>query len=467
MGTRFRRLDVPEYWEQYWSKYPQGYTILEALLNWVAQVDSMVDNINDWNTYLDQFVLTFDTELQEKVTLVIQDWQASGVLDDIISSALNTQATELRADVGERTGLPTWLQTNLYSAVKMHDDYLRSMGVNIKMPPYNAKGNGVDDDAPIIQDAIDAVAASGGGVITIPVGTFILRSSLTLKEGITIIGAGMVYRETGGTILKCKGDINGITTGLIDSDSSDMRSIILANFLLRGDDEILDTNKTKYGLTGSHLRYNVTIYNVAIKHFLDGINLSQAWSLDMYKVISNYNGRHGAQFYNAANRINIIGCEFNQNEVVGFLIPSTGVITSQGIMLLGCLFEKNGSYGAQINHTQNVEIRQCYFEANGGIADYQLFLRGLANFENYTVLLQGNRFYTTETTAQTAVNIADFTYNVEIGGNYFHNFDTAIRVVTGANQNIVLMPNTYLECTTKLLEVGSQGQVTVVGKPLT
>jgi hypothetical protein len=65
---KFNYLNVPDQWNQYFTKYPQGYTILEALLNWVQQVDDMVDNVNDWNTYLDNFVKTFDTDLQEQVT---------------------------------------------------------------------------------------------------------------------------------------------------------------------------------------------------------------------------------------------------------------------------------------------------------------------------------------------------------------------------------------------------------------
>jgi hypothetical protein len=40
----FSPLNVPDQWNQYFTKYPQGYTILEALLNWVQQVDDMVDN---------------------------------------------------------------------------------------------------------------------------------------------------------------------------------------------------------------------------------------------------------------------------------------------------------------------------------------------------------------------------------------------------------------------------------------
>lgn len=91
MGYRFNHLMIPETWQQYWSKYPDGYTILEALINWVSQVDKMVDNVNDWNERLDEFVKTFDSELQETIRNILTEWQNSGFLKVIIGEALQTE----------------------------------------------------------------------------------------------------------------------------------------------------------------------------------------------------------------------------------------------------------------------------------------------------------------------------------------------------------------------------------------
>jgi len=111
--TKFNHLNIPDQWNTYWSKYPQGYTILEALINWVGQVDSMVDNqnqlndnvvsykndinntITDYRNELDAFVLQFDAELQETVSETLTAWQLSGYLEVIISAALQTQIDEV------------------------------------------------------------------------------------------------------------------------------------------------------------------------------------------------------------------------------------------------------------------------------------------------------------------------------------------------------------------------------------
>ena len=91
---KFNKLDVPYQWKEYFTKYPHGYTIFEALCNWTKQVDDMVDNINDWNNYLDEFVNNFKFELREEVTKTLTEWKNDGVLDDIIGLALdNIKAT--------------------------------------------------------------------------------------------------------------------------------------------------------------------------------------------------------------------------------------------------------------------------------------------------------------------------------------------------------------------------------------
>ena len=64
---------------------------------------------------------------------------------------------------------------------------------------FGAIGDGVADDAPAIQQAIDAAARAGGGTVTLSPGTYLLRyrpsqdgdglSALTLRSGVTIEGS--------------------------------------------------------------------------------------------------------------------------------------------------------------------------------------------------------------------------------------------------------------------------------------
>ena len=88
MTKKFKYLLVPETWEQYWTRYPQGYTILEALINWVSQVNEMTDNVNDWNERLDLFLEQFDDKLGEQASNILKEWKDDGTLEYIINESI-------------------------------------------------------------------------------------------------------------------------------------------------------------------------------------------------------------------------------------------------------------------------------------------------------------------------------------------------------------------------------------------
>lgn len=100
--TKFNKLDVPYQWKDFFTKYPHGYTIFEALCNWTKQVDEMVVNQNNWNEYLDNFVQNFEFELQEEVQSTIGQWQDAGLLDEIITQALNTRLDSVEDTLNAR-----------------------------------------------------------------------------------------------------------------------------------------------------------------------------------------------------------------------------------------------------------------------------------------------------------------------------------------------------------------------------
>lgn len=102
---KFNHLNVPSHWENYWTRYPEGHTILEALISWVSQVDTMIDNQNELNTSVEQFrseidtfIGKFDERLQDEVTQTLMDWQTSGFLDVVISEALQTEFDTMKQD---------------------------------------------------------------------------------------------------------------------------------------------------------------------------------------------------------------------------------------------------------------------------------------------------------------------------------------------------------------------------------
>lgn len=98
----FNHLNYPDAWRAEYSKYPQGLSILESLMQWIRQVDDMVDShnanqatINGFGVVLDDFIAQYDTHLQATLTETLTAWQLSGFLDELIDAALQTEMDEL------------------------------------------------------------------------------------------------------------------------------------------------------------------------------------------------------------------------------------------------------------------------------------------------------------------------------------------------------------------------------------
>lgn len=103
---------------------------------------------------------------------------------------------------------------------------------NVKAQPYNATGDGTNDDTTAIQAAIDAAEAAGGGIVFFPNGVYSLSSQLTITKPIQLKGVGMGTDDSDRiaagvdavTVLR-------ITAGFSDANVLQFRSATAANFL--------------------------------------------------------------------------------------------------------------------------------------------------------------------------------------------------------------------------------------------
>ena len=83
--------------------------------------------------------------------------------------------------------------------------------INVRGAPYGAVGDGKTDDTRAIQEALDAAGEAGGGVVLLPVGTYLVKTHLVVPAGASLVGVGrapQLYTEKspGSTLLAVEGE---------------------------------------------------------------------------------------------------------------------------------------------------------------------------------------------------------------------------------------------------------------------
>lgn len=193
--NHYNKLHIPDHWEHYWSKYPNGYTLLEALISWTSQVNDMIVSYNhmsddmgaldrnfraldkelraSWVGYKDHTEKTY-TDFREELFTILNNWIATiepTIQDTIVSSlsgwlADGTLADIINNDVFDMKANQTDLDnvtTQLAQTMKHKLSY-----INVSQPPYNVVGDGVTDETSSINQAITDLYNVGGGTLYIP-----------------------------------------------------------------------------------------------------------------------------------------------------------------------------------------------------------------------------------------------------------------------------------------------------------
>jgi hypothetical protein len=181
--STYNHLNVPDQWNDYFSKYPNGYTILEAVINWAGQVNDMTDTLNSTTDYVKDFMTTFDTDLSQTTKDTLTQWQSDGTLDTIITQALQT-------DLGDITTLTTTDKTSAVKAINEVNAQLADIQKHWTL--FTANGGKVNDSSfdntSALNSLISTLASNGGGVIWFEDGTYTFKGTIVLKRGVTLLG---------------------------------------------------------------------------------------------------------------------------------------------------------------------------------------------------------------------------------------------------------------------------------------
>lgn len=228
--------------------------------------------------------------------------------------------------------------------------------VNVKAPPFNAKGDGMNYDGVAINTAIQ-YAATNGGRVYIPPGTYLLTNSITMSNNVHVVGASSKNVPTSSSILKLA---DGADCDIVTFPAG-ARNSTFRGFYLDGN----RTNQTVATLRGIYLA-NTTgdsdmtaIDDIAIK-YVSGYGIENRRREVLIRDIkidyctTGYYSRDTAD--NQIERLRVGWCSGNGIEI----------INGQNEMLTEPWSFNNTAHGIYINRSGLCAFYSAMTDANGG-----------------------------------------------------------------------------------------------------
>ena len=407
---KFRHLDIPRQWTETFTKYPHGLTIFEALVDWTSQVDKMVDNVNDWNEYLDGFVDNFEFELQDEVAQTLERWESEGKLEEIIVLALGDEVDRLDMELDSvRQG-----QSDLSGEV----EFIKENFVSVR--EYGAVGDGVTDDSQAFQTAI-----SENKNVYIPPGEYVV-------ENITV-GSDRNIKGMGNPTIILKEDEEGF---ILDN----VVRTTVSGLYVKMEEEA--EGATFINIKNSSTRIKVSdIYCSYVDY---PVKVDYSWIISIDRLIVQ-GCKIGIEAKPQANALSITNSVINNASEKGVAIGNSEGITIINSAFHNCYIAVEGG-----NYTRALNITGCYFEDNS----YRNINLNANTIEIRGVVIQGNHFKQIrggESSKLKTDIFIRFSNGVVISGNEFTMESDRINdyqilmydVNPGPNKNVVIFANYF------------------------
>jgi hypothetical protein len=225
----------------------------------------------------------------------------------------------------------------------------------------DAVGDGVADDTAEIQAAIDALPANGGTVF-MPTGTYVITSSIILRKGLRLVGAGK------STILKHNAGSSPLL--LLDGPGLAPANVDIRDLQIVGGTGTGDGISLLGDSVGDQPIGNVTIDGVTFDAFPGASSRCLNVEDSLEVMVSNCNVFHanqgkGMRFYGISNACVVRDCTFSN---AGGGVMGIEVVNAFGFTLDGCVIEAfRGTHAIKLDNVGLPRILNTHFEDNNGI----------------------------------------------------------------------------------------------------
>jgi hypothetical protein len=234
--------------------------------------------------------------------------------------------------------------------------------VNINVQSVGAVGNGTTDDTRAFQKAIDSAAASGGGTVYVPTGTYLIDAdvSINMKDNVTL---NMVDTTR---VLKTKPTAT-VRNYVIKLNNISNSKVIAGKIMGDRYQHLGTTGEWGMGL-GINGSSNITITGThIIDCWGDGITIS-SYNCVLKNVICDNNRRQGLTI-GSSDSLLVDSCTFTHTNGTA---PQDGIDiepdagTAQRVHITNCLIAYNTKVGVEMNAKPSTTavIKNIYVQNN-------------------------------------------------------------------------------------------------------
>lgn len=326
--------------------------------------------------------------------------------------AAPTAAVSLNSQKITNLATPT---ANGDAATKAYADAQGTGWFNVKS--YGATGDGVTDDTAALTSAVTAANTSGGGIVYLPRGTYVVASAwnaLDNKRNIKLVGAGGSRYTTGPAVVLRSTYAAGAATYMFSAQNStgiEIRDIAFETTAATSNTAQLWNVLNATDLTFSSCEFRNATGTARLGQ---GIYMFGAKRVTIDRCTFE-TFRSSMIGNNTTANVTVRDCYFNLYNVA---IDAVGVQYT----VQNCHFSDDGTATA-INCTANITsaltVQGCRFD-NPGAVSGQIVATG------YGITIAGNYFAASNTTSAYAIRVPNYAYGMKISGNRFYTADTAI-----------------------------------------
>lgn len=231
------------------------------------------------------------------------------------------------------------MSKDMSSLIDLANTNLKSAMQVFNVQGYGAKADGVANDAPAIQAAIDAATAAGGGIVYLPPGTYLCNQTLLLDRSTNASRVSLVGSGSGSATLKYSG--SGTLLNVIGSNST-VNDDYLSYQIISG--LKLVTTSIVQGIA-------VSLYKLAL------IRLVDLW-ITGFDTGLYMNGVEHSKFEALSFRWNNKGIYATSTDFVALTCPNN-------LTFYSCHIGSNAVYGALFEFSTTVNFVGGSIENNG------------------------------------------------------------------------------------------------------